>query len=70
MKRKEVWRSKMLHLLGKVVKRKEVRILQPKAVREADALAGVRLAAPRVVAELEAPLPAADRIVPGSKGWE
>jgi hypothetical protein len=60
----------MLHLLGKVVKRKEVRIPQPKAVREADALAGVRLAAPRVVAELEAPLPAADRIVPGSKGWE
>ena len=44
----------MLHLLGKVVKRKEVR----------------RLAAPRGVAELEAPLPAADRIVPGPKGRE
>jgi hypothetical protein len=45
----------MLHLLGKVVKRKE------------------RLAAPRGVAEMEAPLPAADRIVPvskgGMKGW-
>ena len=34
-------RSKMLHLLGKVAKRKEVRIPQPKAVREADALSGL-----------------------------
>ena len=34
-------RSRMLHLLGKVVKRKEVRIPQPKAVRLRGPLAGL-----------------------------